>query len=115
MIKIEDVTPGADSKVDGVEAADAAARERAKERTRGPPLRFTDLEIPIGAELEYTAGDVTATVISVNTVDYDGEEYRLTPLTKQLKGTDKAVAPAYHWRYGGRLLRDIYKEVWWEE
>ena len=78
-------------------------------------MRFPDLGIPKGAELEFTRGDVTATVVSANTVVYEGEEYRLTPLTKKLLGKDQPPAPAKYWRHNGRLLRAIYKEVWWAE
>ena len=80
-----------------------------------PRLRFPDLHIPQGAEIHFTGGNAVARVASANTVTYEGQEYRLTPLTKQLRGSDKPVSGAYHWKYEGRTLREIYQEVWSQE
>ena len=34
----------------------------------------------------------------------------LSAATQEIDGIDYAPAPALHWKYKGRLLREIYKE-----
>ena len=82
---------------------------------RRPPMRFSDLGVPQGAEIQFTQGSAAATVASENTVTYEGREYRLTPLTKQLRGSDKPLVATTYWNYQGRTLREIYEEVWSRE
>ena len=99
VIQLEDVTP----ETGGME--DDVVRP-----APGPPFRFPDLEIPEGAELHYTGGEVTVTVAGPRTVMYEGREHRLTPLTQTLKGTEKPLTATFFWKYQGRTVRDIYTE-----
>ena len=111
VLAIEDVTPevshDASAQLDSV---DRAASDNAK-RKRRPNLRFPDLGIPLGAELVCTVGEQVATVNSETKVDYEGEGYSLTPLTKMLRGSDAGVDPTRFWTYQGRSLNDMYREA----
>ena len=88
-----------------------------KTSRRRPNMRFSDLGIPQGAEIQFTQGSAAATVASEteNTVTYEGREYRLHALTKQLRGSDKPLVATEYWNYQGRTLREIYEEVWSRE
>ena len=103
-IQLEDVTPEKNA------AEDAVVR-----RPPLSPFTFTGHDIPEGAEIHFTGGDATAIVSGPRTVAYEGAEYRLTPLTRKLKGVDnsKSLTATYYWKYGGRTLRDIQRQ--WRE
>ncbi len=112
--EVDEVRLGAAVKVAGdADAVNSAALEKASRRR--PPLRFSDLDIPQGAEIQFTQGSATATVASENSVTYEGREYRLTPLTQQLRGSDKPLVATTYWNYQGRTLREIQEEVWSRE
>ena len=96
-IQLEDVTPDAGGE-------DEADQARTPPR---PPFTFPGLGIPEGAEIHFTGGDAAATVAGPRTVAYEGREYRLTPLTKKLRGTGKRVTATYYWKYRGATLHSI--------
>ena len=103
-----------EAEVESETAPEATQDEDEPKRPSGkiPSMRFPDLNIPEGAEIHFTAGNAVATVASDNTVTYHGQEYRLTPLTAQLRRSDKPFVATRHWKYEGRTLREIQKEVW---
>ncbi len=97
-IKLEDVTP----------AADGEGNVGSRPHARRGPFTFAAHDIPKGAEIRYTGGEAIAVVAGPRTeVSYEGRECLLTPLTKELKGTDKQITTTYYWKYRGRTLRDI--------
>ncbi len=118
LIKIEDVTSGVDEEVkEGISATDITASNNFKRRR--PNLNFGELNIPVGAVLEFVDdSNKTAEVAQTNTtnpraktkVTYEGNEYSISGLTTTLLGRQSSH-PARHWKYNGRLLRDIYNEV----
>jgi len=91
---------------------DRAAGEKFKRRR--PPLNFTEMNIPIGAKLQYGKDDnaVEIQVCSARKVLYNGEERYLTSVSKELSGLNYATAPTPHWFYNGRSLNDIYNETY---
>ena len=100
------------------ETAPEATRDQdrpTKTSGRIPPMRFPDLDIPEGAEIHFTGGNAIAKVASANSVTYEGQEYKLTPLTRQLLGGTKNFVAARYWTYEGRTLREIQEEVWSRE
>ena len=106
-----------EAEVESETAPEATRDQDRPTKTSGPipPMRFPDLHIPEGAEIHFTGGNAVARVASANTVIYEGQEYRITPLTKQLRGSDKPFVATRHWTYEGRTLREIQTEVWSRE
>ena len=104
----EDVTPSIQEEADKV---DQGAEEATKKlKSRRPNLDFIEMGIPIGSTIEFLDTDKTASVISEKFVSYEGNEYSLTKLTKELKGY--ITAPCPHWTFNGISLSKIYSETY---
>jgi hypothetical protein len=71
--------------------------------------------IPIGASLQSTHDDTVLMVVSAKRVRWGDEEMSLTAATRRILGLESySVAPAPHWDYDGRSLKDIYAETYGE-
>lgn len=110
----KEVTPSSDTHGEGVSRAEVKAGESIRRRK---PMRFSDLDIPEGATLEFFgapyAPDVKAqcTVVRDNFVLLDEEEVTLSEATRRLLNVEwKGVRPALYWKYEGRFLADVYDE-----
>ena len=73
-------------------------------------LSFEDLDI-IGEEIQYIDNPrITARVVSDTEVEFEGEIYKLSPLTKKLKerfgnaNKSGAYRGSEHWSYQGEKL-----------
>ena len=81
--------------------------------TRRPVLNFIEMGIPIGSTLVYTKNkNITAKVISHNRVEFNGQIYALSSLTKDLKDLSYYLAPCGFWTYQGKKLSNIYDETY---
>lgn len=110
LVALDDVTPV-------VLASDSAIDEESKEagqrlKSRRPNLNFDEMGIAFGSELHPVNGGDTATVESARQVRFANEVMSLTQATKLSLGVEYTVGPAAHWRFEGRLLRDIYNETY---
>lgn len=92
---------------------DKEAGELLKRKMR-PPLNFKDMGIPFGTRLVFAKGDepVYAEVANERKVIYQGKEYSLTALTRELLGLDYNVQPTNYWLYNGKNLQEIYNETY---
>lgn len=110
LMVTEDVTPQLQAEADSVDvgAEDAAKRLKA----RRPVQNYIEMGIPVGSLLEFSDGETTCKVISGRRVVFEGEDYSLTALTKQLLDTDRPLQPSPHWKFNGRRLSDIYDETY---
>lgn len=92
---------------------DKEAGESLKRKMR-PPLNFKDMGIPVGDQLVFAKGDepVYAEVADDRKVIYQGKEYSLTALTRELLGLDYNVQPTNYWLYNGKNLHEIYNETY---
>ncbi len=81
-------------------------------KARRPNLNFREVDIPIGAVLEFTESDATVTVCGDRKVRLADVELSLTAATRQLLGLDYSVQPSPYWTYQGKLLRQIYDETY---
>lgn len=87
--------------------------KQARDKLRRPNFNFTEMEVPIGAELEFAKGDgYSCRVVDERRVEHDGEVSSLTALTTRLLGAPRNVAPLPHWLYNGKVLSDIYNETY---
>ncbi len=105
----KDVTPEV-ARADDVAEEDKTASETYKKRR--PVLNFVEMGIEPGSLLRFTRGEETVTTIDGRRVLYNGEETSLSLLTGQLLDSKWYVAPGSHWRFEGRLLREIYDETY---
>jgi hypothetical protein len=92
---------------------DKIAGEKFKQDRR-PALNYREMNIPVGARLQYFKDDdmVEVEVCGDKKVLYKGMETSLTAVTKELLGLDYAVQPTKHWTYNGKNLQDIYNETY---
>lgn len=70
--------------------------------------------ISLGACLKSAHDETEVTIISSKRVRMGPEEMSLTAATRHVLGLEYSVAPAPHWTYQGRLLREIYEETYGE-
>ncbi len=112
LVATDDVTPEIQKEAANVDVESLAGVNRLK--SRGPRMNFVDMKIDVGEILKFTREDIEVEVVSHNKVRYKDKEDYLTPITKQLLGTSGAPATSTHWTYQGRLLREIYKETYFE-
>lgn len=96
--------------------AEAVAEETATEiaiesRKRGNNFTFSDMQIPIGAILEFhTNPEIKCVVVDERRVEYQGETMYLTGLASKVMGK-KAFAGPQYFKYKGAYLWDIEGRV----
>lgn len=83
-----------------------------KLRSRRQNFNFEDMGIPVGAVLESVHGPATVVVCGPKKVTLNGQEMSFSAATRTAHGWDYNVAPNPHWRYQGRLLKDVYEETY---
>lgn len=83
------------------------------ESARRPPMNYREMGINTGAKLTFVKdSSVQVTVSGDKKVSYNGEEFSLTAVTKNLLGITYALQPTAYWEYEGNNLRDIYDETY---
>ena len=112
LVATDDVTPEIQKEAAKVDVESHAGAKKLK--SRGPRLNFAEMGIPVGAMLKFKRNDIEVEVVSHNRVKYRDKEYSLTAVTKQLLEISHAPATATNWTYQGKLLREIYKETYFE-
>ena len=112
LVATDDVTPEIQNEAAKVDVESLAGAKKLK--SRGPRMNFSEMNIPVGEMLKFTRDDIEVEVVSHNKVKYKNKEDYLTPITKELLGISGAPATSTHWTYQGRLLREIYKETYFE-
>ena len=56
--------------------------------------------------------NITCSVKNQRKVEYQGEEYYLTGLTKKLMNTDRAIRGSKYWYHKGRNIVEIYNDTY---
>ena len=84
------------------EAREIASHHRSK-------FKFSELGIPIGAELEYIYDKSIKVYVSDENrrVTYNGEEYSLSGLAKVLSNSSRGVQGTLYFSYNGEILTDL--------
>lgn len=81
------------------------------EAKRNPRFKFIDMKIPIGADLIFTQdNEIKATVAENNNITYNGKEWSLSALTRELIGY--IVRPLQYWMYNDKNLLEVYRETY---
>lgn len=114
-LQIDDVTVDIRDKIDK-KTDDVDKKAIQQTISKRPKFNFSEMDIPIGSKIVFYDDNnpVEAEVLSGRQVKYNGIEYSLTALTKELLGIDYGVRPMRYWKYNGRLLREIYNETYGE-
>jgi hypothetical protein len=81
-------------------------------KKRRPKLNFAEMGIPPESQLLFKDGITKVHVQDDKKVIYNGEIMTLTAATRILMNTDYSVQPSPHWTFEGKLLKDIYDEVY---
>lgn len=113
LLEQTDVTPqfSADLNSD----VSQAEKDSGKKLKKRPVLDFSIMNIAPGSILLFKDGNTTVEVKDNKKIVYNGEVMSLTAATRELLGIDYSVQPSPHWTYEGRLLNDIYNEVYSED
>ena len=85
-------------------------------RRNRPRLRFSMLNIPIGATLIFTPANIEVKVTSDDTIEYQGRLYKLSPfvgtfIPDNLKNTSGSYQGSKYFTYQGKVLDDIRTEL----
>lgn len=110
LLHVQEATTEIEQQPSDIDAQSMAAAERV--RARRPNLNFEEMGIPVGAELKSIHDDTGVIVKGPRKVSFNGEEVSLTTATQNVLKTEYNVAPAPHWTYEGKLLREIYDETY---
>lgn len=95
-------------KPEGHEIQDEKKAEEVKNEARRGPLRFSEINIPIGAKLSFSRDKkITVTVVDDRKVEYNGVTTTLSAVAKQLLGTSYDVQGPHFFTYNGELLTNI--------
>jgi len=79
---------------------------------RATPFRFNMVDIPPGAELEYTDNaDILCTVVDNRNVCYDGVSYSISGLVQKLKGCSYMPQGTLYFKYEGETLDERRKRM----
>jgi len=101
--------------------SEAKQQEEAQkiEQTHRSKFKFSELGIPVGAELEYIYDkSIKVYVCDENRrVSYNGEEFSLSGLAKNLLNSSRGVQGTLYFSYNGETLTDLRyrleKENYW--
>lgn len=116
LLEVKDETKEVAAQKESVEV-DAVSLEAGEQlRKKRPRFSFEQMQIPIGSELISTRDGITVVrVIEDNLVDYQGKKLSLTAATREVLNLEYSVQPNPYWSYNGKILREIYNEVYPEE
>jgi hypothetical protein len=106
----EDVTPQVAREADEVDVESKPAANKLKKQR--PKQNFVEMGLDIGAEIHFIPLDASCFIESETKVQYGGQIWSLTALTKQLLQSERPVRPAPYWTYEGRKLSSIYDETY---
>ena len=108
----EDVTKEVTAEIENdlTEEDKAASRKGQMHR---PALNFMQMGMQKGDILVWKEdSNITISVFTERSVLYNGKEFALSALTRDLKGYKYYVAPGSYWLYKDRLLSEIYDETY---
>ena len=95
-------------KPEGHEVKDEEIAEEIRNEARRGPLRFSDVGIPFGAEIEYIEDEsIKVKVIDDRHIEYQGETTSLSALAQRLKNFNHPVQGPLWFSYKGEKLSDL--------
>ena len=115
LLEIEDMTPTVREEAENVDVEAKASVEKFK-KDRLPVVNYFEMGLQVGDVFTYELDqNITCTVKNNRKVEYEGEEYYLTGLTKKLMDTDRAIRGSKYWYHKGKNIVEIYNETYANE
>lgn len=85
-------------------------KENSQERASN--FSFSNCKIPVGEYIEFIEDEsLKIKVTGDKAVEYEGREYSLTALAKELTGISYSIAGPKYFKYKGEMLNDIRKRL----
>ncbi|NTW46266.1 MAG: GIY-YIG nuclease family protein [Candidatus Moranbacteria bacterium] len=107
LAEVENVTPKKDI-VETIEDQQALNQARA----RRPDFRFKMVDIPVGAELEFSRDkSIKATVLENGQINFNGEIITLSRAAQKILGLSYGVQGPAYWMYDGETLDERRKRM----
>jgi len=110
LMVAEEVTPDLQEAAEKVDKESAEASRKLK--ARRPVQNFLEMGLEIGDKLNFSQGAYVCSICSGRRVEFEGNDYSLTALTKKLLETDRPLQPSPYWSYQGKKLSTIYDETY---
>lgn len=102
LTRLQRLTP------EGHEVLDEQIADEVRATARRGPFRFSEYNIPVGAEIEFIDdAAIKAVVIDDRHIEYNGETTSVSALAQKLKGFDYGVQGTLWFTYRGERLADI--------
>ncbi|KAF3980699.1 MAG: GIY-YIG nuclease family protein [Methylococcales symbiont of Iophon sp. n. MRB-2018] len=109
----KDVTPQVSAELNS--NVSQAEKDSGKKLKKRPNMDFFEMNIPEGSKLLFENGKATVTIKDNKKVIYNEEIMTLTAATRKVMDIDYSVQPSPHWTFNGKLLKDIYNEIYSDE
>ena len=106
------MTPTVRKEAESVDLEAKASVEKFK-KDRLPVVNYFEMGLEVGDVFTYELDqNITCTVKNQRKVEYEGEEYYLTGLTKKLMNTDRAIRGSKYWYHKGVNIVEIYNATY---
>ncbi len=113
LLEQKDVTPQVSSELNS--NLSQAEKDSGKKLKKRPRMNFSEMGIPSDSELIFKDGNTSVIVKDERKIIYNAEIMSLTAATKRIMELDYSVHPSPYWTFKGKLLKDIYDEVYGDE
>ncbi len=113
LLDQKDVTPEFNKKLNmNISQAEVNSGNKLKKR---PNMNFIEMGIPLGAILVFKDGFTEVSIESEKKVKFNDKIMTLTAVTREILNIDYSVQPSPHWTHEGKLLKDLYEEIYSDE
>lgn len=92
-----------------------AEKDSGKKLKKRPRMNFLEMGIPPNSELIFKDGENKVVVKDEKKVIYNDEIMTLTAATINIMKLDYSIQPSPYWMFEGKLLKDIYDEIYSDE
>ena len=93
-----------------------AEQESGKKLKKRPNMNYIEMGMNLGDKLVFVSDEsIEVEICSEKKITYNDEILSLTKVTKNILNLDYAIQPASKWKYNGRLVIDIYNEIYTED
>ena len=113
LLEQKDVTPQVSSELNS--NVSQAEKDSGKKLKKRPRMNFLEMGIPFDSKLTFKDGETSVVVKDERKVVYNTEIMTLTAATRKIMELDYSVQPSPYWTFEGKLLKDIYDEVYSDE
>lgn len=110
LLEITDETVEISKESESLDPSSKESSERFSKKR--PKLNFSEMGIPLKAELVNLKNGEIAIVETERLVKFRGVEMSLTRATRETLENSYSVAPGPYWSFNGKTVQDIYNETY---